>query len=533
MARRNRLSQIASLIDGFNGGYDTVGKVMRDRDLRQVAEAKPDESLGMLQEGDQAAVQAQLDSGAGVGEARTLASTGRAPSTFSLLGQTQSTPFTPEQEGRARMLAQAGVMDKHGDIEGALRLRGNVRQEARADKQAARDDQRFAWEQSAQERAGRAAETAEADQRLARDTDTQVGEWFKGRLRNPDGTERPPTVDDHLAASQHRASLLMSAGKPELAAKTMAEHNAQALLKIQMETAARNEAIGKTAAALGAGDLGAVRDFYNAHVPDGARVTDVQRGKNGEIVIQRETLAGQPMPPTMLKDTGQMLAALNSFKDPMALYNWSQSEFKRNLETRADVRADRADSRAGAAAGRAAAEFGAEAPQREAKNAVAKLTLELANTEDPVKAQAIEKKLNALRNGTRSSGAAADPAHVREAQSMVAAGMVPDMATGLELVLTKPDQTHKAFVEMGLKNMLKPEEAVRQADSTMTSMGWNKRGSRWSKADGAGGADLPPGVAKPASQSAAHTEAASAVAKGASKDVVNARLKRLGFPPLP
>lgn len=530
---RNRISRIASLIDGFNAGYDTVGRVARDYDMRKVAEAQPEQTLGALNEGDPAAVQAQLDAGAGMGEARTLASTGRADPTYSLLGQTQSTPFTEDQTSRARMLAQAGVLDKHGDIEGSMRLRGAVRQDQRAEKLAARDDQRFGWEQASNERQMRQAEQSDADQRLNRDLDTQVGEWFKGRLKNPDGTERAAGFDDHLAASQHRAGLLMQAGKTEAAGKVMADHNAQAAVKIQLETAQRTEALGKTAAALAAGDLGAVRDFYNTYVPDGAKVTDVQRGKDGQIVIQRETATGQPLPPTMMKDTSQVLAALSSFKDPMALYQWSQGEFKRNLEQKADVRADRADSRASAAAGRAAAEFAADAPERQAKQDIAKLRIELANTVDPARQSQIEAKLNALRTGSRGgAGGGADPAHVKEAQSIVAAGMAPDMATALEMVITKPDGTHRAFVEMGLKNMMPPEKAVQQADAVMENMGWSKKGNRWSKAGGPS-ADLPAGVAKPADQAAAHSEAAAAVARGASKEVVNARLKRMGFATLP
>ena len=44
MARNfnSRASRIASLIDGFNSGYSTVGRVLKDRDLRDVADAKPE-----------------------------------------------------------------------------------------------------------------------------------------------------------------------------------------------------------------------------------------------------------------------------------------------------------------------------------------------------------------------------------------------------------------------------------------------------------------------------------------------------------
>ena len=259
-----------------------------------------------------------------------------------LLGQRTPGTMTPEQVTSARQLAMADVISKSDPIQG-MRLQRDV-------KQGERDDKRW-------EREDTTAKKAEADKAFAEKLDGQVGEWFKGRLKNPDGTERQPTVDDHLAASQYRAAQLTGAGKIDQAGQVLKDYAAQSLVKIQLQGAQRKEALGRTASALAAGDLEAVKEFYNEFVPDGARVTDVKRGAGGEVVIQRQSLDGRALAPYTMKDTGQLLSALNSFNDPMALYSWSQNEFKNNLDARktavSERQADIAERRLGALEARA------------------------------------------------------------------------------------------------------------------------------------------------------------------------------------
>ena len=259
-----------------------------------------------------------------------------------LLGKRTPGAMTPDQVSNAKFKAMADVIAKGDPIQG-MRLQREV-------KQGERDDKRW-------EREDATAKKDEADKAFAEKLDGQVGEWFKGRLKNPDGTERPPTVDDHLAASQYRAAQLTSAGKIDQAGQVLKDYAAQSLVKIQLQGAQRKEALGRTASALAAGDLDAVKGFYNEFVPDGARVTDVKRGAGGELVIQRESLDGRALPAYTMKDTGQLLSALNSFNDPMALYSWSQNEFKNNLDARKTVvserQADIAERRLGALEARA------------------------------------------------------------------------------------------------------------------------------------------------------------------------------------
>lgn len=358
MARR---SGVQDFLNNFNAAFNATRQVGQAYEIANVANAKPVQSEELTAE-DSAKVQAAAaDSSKQIGYdegAKAYMATpklaedemgpaqpvevARARPMTEFLGKRIEGSMTPEQVSGAKFKAMADVVSKYDPLQG-MRLQREV-------KQGERDDKRW-------EREDTAATKAEADKAFAEKLDGQVGEWFKGRLKNPDGTERAPTVDDHLAASQYRAAQLTGAGKIDQAGQVLKDYAAQSLVKIQLQGAQRKEALGRTASALAAGNLDAAKDFYNEFVPDGARVTDVKRGAGGELVIQRESLDGRTLPPYTMKDTGQLLSALNSFNDPMALYSWSQNEFKNNLDARktavAERQADIAERRLGALEARA------------------------------------------------------------------------------------------------------------------------------------------------------------------------------------
>ena len=348
----------AQFLGGFNAAYDTVGKVLQDYELAKIARARPEESQGFTAEqGEQlraAADSGQYDVAFDAGKGAYTVTPKADPNQTGVIAQQGVTDFlgdrtagtlSPSQIENARQRAMAGVLMKENPLAGARMLRETLA--ADRDEQAFEmNRKRFGWEQARAEREARLAGEQEAERDFSRELDDEVGKWFKARLVGADGTERSATVDDHLAASQYRAAKLAQAGRMDAAGRVLKDYAAQAAVQIQLQAAERDQALGRTAAALAAGDLNAVREFYNRYVPDGARVTDVVRDATGGIVIKRETLDGRPMPDTKLKDTGQLTAALATFKDPMALYNWSQNEFRNTLALNADRRAAAAEGRA-------------------------------------------------------------------------------------------------------------------------------------------------------------------------------------------
>lgn len=399
MARRN---SALDFIKSFNAAYDTVNRVGQDYEMGKVAKAQAETSEGFTPE-QAAQIQAAAESGQyqiGYDEgAKAYVATPKlegdqmgpaVPKVFAQQGVTdfmgkRTKALNEDQVDSARMNAMAGVMSKYDPVAGM-----KMRREA---KQGERDDMRFGWEKSRNEREIKQATEQDAEKDFGKQLDGQVGEWFKGRLKNPDGTERAPTIDDYLASSQFRAAKLFEAGKIDQAGQVLKDYNAQAFTKIQLQDAQRTEALGKTAAALAAGDLEAVKEFYNKFVPDGARVTNVQKGQDGQIVIQRESADGRPLPAHTLKDTGQMLAALSSFKDPMKLYDWSQNEFRNNMALKADARADRAEGRAGASFAQGQAD---RAEAKNEKTAKAAAAMALFKERNP---NATDAQLEAVRRG--------------------------------------------------------------------------------------------------------------------------------------
>lgn len=482
MARRSNFSDF---VRNFGLAYNLSRQVGEDVQLGQIANAKPEESKGYTAEdGKQLEAIANAKDADGNPAYKLTANEDGSYSVAStadpsmrgtiaqrgvadFLGKRTDGAMTDDQINSARQQAMAGVISRRDPVAG-MQMLNSI-------KQADRDTKRFGWETANNERAQRKGEQADADEAAVRDADTATSEWLKSRLVDADGNARAGTVDDHLAASQFRAMKLAENGRLNESSAVYKDFAAQSAIKIQMETAERDQALGKTAAALAAGDFGPLKDFYNRFVPDGAHVTDVKRDKGGQIVIARETADGRKMPPTIMKDTGQLVSALASFKDPMAIYQYSQAEFRNTL-------ALRADGRAAAEAGRSAQAFEAQAPQRQLAGTVATLQLGLGNTDDTRERAAIQGKLNAIQGGL---GLGKDqPAEVKLAQAFLGAGLATDMRDALEMATSKkgksPDDLHQEFVAAGVKNMSKPDDAVKAADEVMASMGYSRKNGRWS-----------------------------------------------------
>lgn len=478
MGKKINLRSVASLLDGFNATYDTIGNVLRDRDLAEIARAKVGEQV-------EAGVPTEV---AGM-DGQEGATTMPAPQVkkYTYLGETFDTAPDATQMRTARLMAQAGVLEKYGQPERALALRDAAEASAARAEDRAYLGKVRPLQLKALERADKAASDAEADTALLRDIDKDVGGWFEQRLSDGNGGRRAATIDDHLAAGMYRAGKLLAAGKIEAANKVMQEHQAGALVKIHLETAERNDAVAKASAALANGNLDGVREFYNRFIPDGATVTDVKRGPKGEILIERVTADGRKMPTTTMQDTNQLLAALNTFRDPMELYKWSQGEFLRNM-------ALRADKRAAAAEMRAQDTHEAGAPARELAKTIAGLQAKMLDptTPDPER-QAISGLLQAV-NGIKKEPAPAkiesgdittllgDPAVDRNGRALT------DPMTGRQVVNRNPAREQDFFNFMaaaGLKNTDEallayksmPEFATAQALDAAVKAGQVKRGA--------------------------------------------------------
>lgn len=132
---RRRKSGMQEFWDGFNQSYSTVNRVMADKETRDIANAKQEESTAFTEDQGQQ-LSAAADSGQydvtfnqTTGQYEVTPKAGGETGTFApktetkFLGKTYGQKLTPGQENSARMQAMSGVMGKFGDPMGAARLR--------------------------------------------------------------------------------------------------------------------------------------------------------------------------------------------------------------------------------------------------------------------------------------------------------------------------------------------------------------------------------------------------------------------------
>ena len=269
------------------------------------------------------------------GDTKTIAMQG----VTDFMGERSAGSMSREQQDSTRMLAMADVIGRT-DPERGVQMRQQFRQGQHAEKRQAREEKQWAREDGIEA------------------LDKALGQAFESSLMGEDGKRRAPTATDYLQSNQQRAFKLAQGGYMAEAEKAFKDNLSTAHIKIQMDAAERKQALGPAMAALGSGDYGAVAEFYNRFVPSGAKVTGIEAGKDGGLVMNRTGMNGQPLAPLRAKDQREAMAMLQSLENPGALYQYSQDEFRNQLQLKADKRADQASRIAAGADARAAAAHG-------------------------------------------------------------------------------------------------------------------------------------------------------------------------------
>lgn len=179
------------------------------------------------------------------------------------------------------------------------------------------------------------ARREEATENKILDVDKRSSEYLTKRLTNADGTMRTADATDLVAQVQNRAVLLNEAGLGREATKALQDWQGIAVNTMQLQKGQRENDLQVAVGALAtSGDLGPARAFYDKYVLDGAKVTDLKQNKDGSITVSRVRDDGVKLPDEKLASVQALVAGLNSFRDPMALYNYSQDQFKNNLQIR-------------------------------------------------------------------------------------------------------------------------------------------------------------------------------------------------------
>jgi hypothetical protein len=236
---------------------------------------------------------------------------------YSVASRGQNFGSLQEAQQAAAPLRTAGLADvyrRHGEIGEAENLGARAQQ---------------------QQLAGLQINEATRKDVLAKKTeglDKEYGDWMSKRLVGEDGSYRAPTFDDNIAGAQYRASQFIKAGLPDQAIAQQKDFTQAATAQIQLQDHVRRQAIDSTVSRVSAGDLDAAKEFYHKFVPDGANVTNVVKNKDGTISVERETLAGQKLPPTVLPSAKSLMQSIVGMSDGKAVLAYAQQEFDNNVK---------------------------------------------------------------------------------------------------------------------------------------------------------------------------------------------------------
>jgi hypothetical protein len=265
---------------------------------------------------------------------------------YGLGGQTFSRMPTQQEIDSARYAAAANVIAERDPV-AAMRMRREMDEQAYQARERPLRLQSLEGQIAGQTQQGllTAGQITEMNRNQERTkkleaVDTDVAQWQSKRLLDPNTNEpRQPTMDDNIAALQYRATALQRAGLVKEATESLRDYQGFAVNQIKLDETQRNSQLGAVAAAIAAGDLGPAVAFYDRYVLDGAKVTGMKTDpKTGAITISRTRDDGGKLPDKVIKGgANELLASLNSFRDPMSLYNFSQNEFTNNLNLRKTV----------------------------------------------------------------------------------------------------------------------------------------------------------------------------------------------------
>ncbi len=352
--RRGR-SSVADFLTNFNAAFDTATKVGREIETSRVADAKPEESTGFTAQQGQ--------------ELENLAKNGFDNITFD---DASKSYVAKNATGETKTVAMQGVTDFMGTRHAGQgpQVANNARMQAYADVMGKYDPEAGMRMQSQlADRAFRAKEQARTEKTWAREDgiealDKQLGDEFEKGLMGADGQRRKPTFSDFLCNQEKRAFMLHQEGYAKEAQEAAQKALATSYSKAQLETQERKQALGPAVAAFASGNYGPAMEYLNRYGLGGAsKVTGIERGKDGGIVMNMVGVDGKPLEP--VRTTAEQAdAMLRSTVDPGAIYKLNHDNFQRQLQLKADRRADNADQRASGADARAAAAHGIALAER-------------------------------------------------------------------------------------------------------------------------------------------------------------------------
>lgn len=494
---------------------DKRRKAIEDRaeqqrlELEKVATAQPEQSQGFTAEqGDQlraAAESGRYDIGFDdTRKAYTVTPKGDPRQSGSLgmqlvtdfNGQRTAGAMSDSQVANSRARGMAGVVMKTDPVQGMRMMRDVT--------QGERDDKRFGWEETRNERDLRAASKDEEYQSGKQDTfnNSVFGQKNAAFAKQYQAyVQSKQQYDEAIAAGKAPQEIGFAPQAPSRPAYTVADSLAD-----QGSLLAHDAKYGKVDAksfgdfterlrkveeegylkalnlAQGGGSIEQVAKAFNAtgsmKLDPKAIVSDTMvKGQGGvpERVIQFKDEQGNTQTINVMSE----LKSLGKAND--ALSAFYQGENNRRGDVQLGISgaqlglAQKADKRAQTI-------FDVEAPVHEAKAGIAKLQIALAETTDPKEQALLSEKISTLASGKRGITAQHDPADLMKANALVKNGIYPTQGEALDALVSKPDKLYQTYKDSAMKVTMNAEGAIESAKKMMVDDGWVKTsGGTWKR----------------------------------------------------
>lgn len=450
---RKKQSRAASFFDGFNQGYETVGKVLSDKEISDIAKAdQVDNSSFTPEQGKQledaaaggANITYDQDKRAYVinqpdGAAQDVSMAKRG---VSFLGKDYEKPLSDSEKDVARTQAMAGVYSKFGDPAKAMDMKAKAQ---------------------SLELSGIQLDSA----KRAGEYDKGWGEMWKNTpLAKAAAEQRDPTMGEQMGTV---ASMM------EYKAKHGKLNPEELMSYTEKLNGLKNENYTSAMRVLNAGGSPeAIAAEFNktgkAQVdPSQMAIRPVTVKVNGKDVQTYEL--------TYMQDGKAHV--INGFRELDGLGK-ADNFFQRQLQANADTRGDKQLSISGGqlalaqkAENRAQSVFDSGATGRKNTEEVAKLQAVLAGTKDTAKRAEITQQINDLSGAAGDSNA---PAEVKLANAALKAGLHTDMKSALEWATKSKDlspdkmrfEIYKTALTQSMGDATKAKEIT---DKAMTQFG--------------------------------------------------------------
>lgn len=437
------------------------------------------------------------------------------------MGERTAGTMTPGQVSSARNMAMAGVVKKYDPVRGM--------QMEQAATTAQRDEQRFGREQKQWERQDD-EQKREAEYRTGRERLLQSSPLGQTQAAMAKFEQDTAAYNEAIKAGKSPQELGLPPQKPNIQrpgpmqalagyADLIAHDYKYGKLNtdglIQFQDKMQNlEKENYSKALLAAQNGGTPEQIAKAFNSAGMQIDP----KNVTITRTKQANGPDQVMLGYTDDKGQtaninVMAELEGYDKAKQVFDrFYQGEGNRRGNEQLQL-SKNADGRAGAAVRRELAE------KTEKANAAVGLFKQRNPDATPAELEAVRRGVIDINPDAKGA-----PSEVKLAQAMVNAGLAPDMRSGLEMALTKktqdPAEMHKGFVEAGIKNMAKPEDAVASADKVMETMGYTKGNGRWS---------LPKGQAPAGGMASDPKAIAIRDDKNLTIDQKRAKLKELGY----